>query len=109
MDGDVEDEVLLFKQVGKVKELRKLIDGSESGYEQSTLRCTCWYSTHALGNAWSAKSIELSSAQKSDKNAEFVVVHNGIVTNYRELKTVLQKKGFRLCNRDRYRVRRCAG
>jgi glucosamine--fructose-6-phosphate aminotransferase (isomerizing) len=28
VDGDTEDEVLLFKQVGKVKELIKLIDSS---------------------------------------------------------------------------------
>ena len=32
--------------------------------------------------------------QKSDKNAQFTVVHNGIITNYRELKMVLEKKGY---------------
>jgi glucosamine--fructose-6-phosphate aminotransferase (isomerizing) len=31
---------------------------------------------------------------RSDPNAEFVVVHNGIITNYRELKAVLQNKGY---------------
>ncbi|KAJ8318201.1 hypothetical protein KUTeg_003292 [Tegillarca granosa] len=27
-------------------------------------------------------------------SAEFVVVHNGIITNYKDLKAFLQKKGF---------------
>jgi glutamine---fructose-6-phosphate transaminase (isomerizing) len=31
---------------------------------------------------------------RSDPKAEFVVVHNGIITNYRELKAVLQNKGY---------------
>lgn len=31
---------------------------------------------------------------RSDPNNEFVVVHNGIITNYRELKLVLAKRGF---------------
>ncbi len=32
--------------------------------------------------------------QRSDPKNEFVVVHNGIITNYRELKTLLETKGF---------------
>jgi glutamine---fructose-6-phosphate transaminase (isomerizing) len=32
--------------------------------------------------------------RRSDPKAEFVVVHNGIITNYRELKAVLQNKGY---------------
>ena len=28
-------------------------------------------------------------------NAEFVVIHNGIITNYKDIKTFLQTKGFR--------------
>jgi glucosamine--fructose-6-phosphate aminotransferase (isomerizing) len=31
---------------------------------------------------------------RSDANNEFTVVHNGIITNYKELKTVLEKKGY---------------
>ena len=31
----------------------------------------------------------------SDHRAEFSLVHNGIITNHKELKTVLQKRGYR--------------
>ena len=32
---------------------------------------------------------------RSDPSWEFTVVHNGIITNYKELKTLLESKGFR--------------
>ena len=32
---------------------------------------------------------------RSDPNWEFAIVHNGIITNYKELKTLLESKGFR--------------
>lgn len=32
--------------------------------------------------------------QRSDPKNEFLVVHNGIITNYKELRTVLEKKGY---------------
>jgi glucosamine--fructose-6-phosphate aminotransferase (isomerizing) len=32
---------------------------------------------------------------RSDPNWEFAVVHNGIITNYKELKTLLEGKGFK--------------
>ncbi|GEQ70871.1 hypothetical protein JCM33374_g4551 [Metschnikowia sp. JCM 33374] len=31
---------------------------------------------------------------RSDPNGEFIIVHNGIITNYRELKTLLLSKGY---------------
>lgn len=31
---------------------------------------------------------------RSDPNNEFTVVHNGIITNYKELRLVLEKRGF---------------
>ena len=34
-----------------------------------------------------------SHPHKSDPEAQFVVVHNGIITNYDTLKTMLEKKG----------------
>lgn len=35
-----------------------------------------------------------SHPQRSDEGHAFVVVHNGIITNYKEVKTFLQKKGY---------------
>lgn len=36
-----------------------------------------------------------SHPQRSDTGHSFVVVHNGIVTNYKEVKVFLQNKGYR--------------
>ncbi|KJH44352.1 putative glutamine-fructose-6-phosphate transaminase [Dictyocaulus viviparus] len=36
-----------------------------------------------------------SHPQRSNENNEFVVVHNGIITNYREIKEYLMKKGHK--------------
>lgn len=35
-----------------------------------------------------------SHPQRSDKKQEFCVVHNGIVTNYKEVKAFLERKGY---------------
>ncbi len=35
-----------------------------------------------------------SHPHRSDPKAEFTVVHNGIITNYKELRLVLEKFGF---------------
>lgn len=35
-----------------------------------------------------------SHPQRSDNQNSFVVVHNGIITNYKDVKTFLEKKGF---------------
>lgn len=35
-----------------------------------------------------------SHPHRSDPKNEFLVVHNGIITNYKELRTVLEKKGY---------------
>lgn len=34
-----------------------------------------------------------SHPHRSDPNNEFTMVHNGIITNYKEIKTLLEKKG----------------
>lgn len=35
-----------------------------------------------------------SHPHRSDPKAEFTVVHNGIINNYKELRTVLEKRGY---------------
>uniref|UniRef100_A0A8C1TBD9 glutamine--fructose-6-phosphate transaminase (isomerizing) n=1 Tax=Cyprinus carpio TaxID=7962 RepID=A0A8C1TBD9_CYPCA len=35
-----------------------------------------------------------SHPQRSDKNNEFIVIHNGIITNYKDLKKFLESKGY---------------
>lgn len=36
-----------------------------------------------------------SHPQRSDNDHSFVVVHNGIITNYKDIKTFLEKRGYR--------------
>jgi glutamine---fructose-6-phosphate transaminase (isomerizing) len=38
---------------------------------------------------------QLTNCDRSDPKWEFTVVHNGIITNYKELKALLETKGFR--------------
>ena len=35
-----------------------------------------------------------SHPHRSDADNQFTVIHNGIITNYKELKTLLEKKGY---------------
>ncbi|WFD30428.1 glutamine--fructose-6-phosphate transaminase (isomerizing) [Malassezia sp. CBS 17886] len=93
VDGDSDKDVLSFKQVGKVHALRKHIDESPVDFKKtfishSGMAHTRW-ATHGPPTPLNCHP------HRSDPKAEFTVVHNGIITNYRELKLVLAKKGYK--------------
>jgi glutamine---fructose-6-phosphate transaminase (isomerizing) len=46
-------------------------------------------------SVWQPRNIAKSGCNRSDPKWEFTVVHNGIITNYKELKALLETKGFR--------------
>ncbi|KIY72696.1 isomerising glucosamine-fructose-6-phosphate aminotransferase [Cylindrobasidium torrendii FP15055 ss-10] len=92
IDGDKPNEVVFFREVGKVAGLRKQIAGSSIDGEkvfdsQVSLAHTRW-ATHGVPSTQNCHPI------RSDINSEFCVVHNGIVTNSGDLRAVLIKRGF---------------
>lgn len=92
IDGD-DDDILVFRQVGKVKELKKLIDEDKKLNRDEVLDCHAGIA-HTRWATHGPPATRNCHPQTSGPGNEFVVVHNGIITNYKELKQFLGKKGF---------------
>lgn len=91
VDGDEAEETLIIKQIGKVSALKEEIkrvnpDRSTPLVNHAGIAHTRW-ATHGPPSQINCHP------QRSDPHNEFVIVHNGIITNFRELKTLLLNKG----------------
>lgn len=85
---------LVVRQKGKVNDLKKCVD------EIKNLNWDLEFDVHAgiAHTRWATHgepSPVNSHPQRSDDNNEFVVVHNGIINNYKDLKSFLIGKGYK--------------
>lgn len=93
VDGDKKNEVLAFKEVGKVAKLKALIDETKPDltkvfHSHAGIAHTRW-ATHGPPSRTNCHP------HRSDSSWQFSVVHNGIITNYKELRVLLEGKGFK--------------
>ncbi len=94
IDNDDGKDIIVIKRTGKVKVLEEAIAERTADLEMDNVVTTHVGISHTRWATHGVPSELNSHPQRSDIGQSFVVVHNGIVTNYKDIKKFLEKRGY---------------